>query len=293
VAGRSAVSASRRAPRAQRAGEAQRLERDADKVRTAARHEERQPAFRRVARGGLIARTVVYLMIGALSLEVAVVRHSGVAADSQGAFDEIARQPGGRALLGVLAVGLIAYAAWRVIEAIAGNGLWPRLGWLASGVLYLALFVEAIEILAGHASSDPSEHPQPIVARLLRIPAGPELVGAIGVAIAAAGFALVVWGIVHDYDKILEARRMPPWSRRFARVLGIAGDASRGLAVVLVASYLLDAAVADDPADARGASSALQSLVSLPAGRGLLGLLAAGLLAYAAYSAAEVCYRRV
>lgn len=101
--------------------------------------------FRRVAQIGLGARAVIYLIVGGLALEVAVRGRSSAQADSQGALHEIARQPTGPFLLSLLAAGFVAYAAWRLAQAVAGRpgqegGIdWQRIGWGWSGALYLGL----------------------------------------------------------------------------------------------------------------------------------------------------------
>src|SRR5205807_7438281 len=76
-------------------------------------HDGRQAA----ARLGLIARGVVYAIVGVLAFKLAV--GSGGKTESQtGALHTVAHQPLGEVLLIVLAVGLAAYAIWRLIEGL-------------------------------------------------------------------------------------------------------------------------------------------------------------------------------
>ncbi len=304
-------------------GVEQNVEHGAKDVEQRARREEQRPAYKRLARAGLTARAVVYLFIGGLTLEIAVRGHASSGPDSRGAFAEIARQPGGKVLLGILAAGLLAYAAWRVVqfaagaqggddaasgdEAGSGDGTagdsarslglerrtWQRMGWLASGAVYLVLFAEALDIILGSSSSGGGEHPQPFVASVLRSPGGPGWIGLVGVGVAAAGVALGVWGAVHRYEEVLRYEAMSRRARLAARGTGIAGDAARGCSILLVASYLVAAAVTNDPSRARAVDAALQSLVGVPGGRELLGLLGGGMLAFAVYSLVEARYRRL
>lgn len=309
---------SRPAP-AQPRSAGQQVERSAEKAEAGARREEQRPSYRRLARVGLVARAVVYLLIGSLTIEIAVRGRSSSGPDSNGAFVEIARQPGGRVLLVVLAAGLFGYAAWRVLQGLAGcsNGAearasrspdedagrrrlglrrkgWQRLGWLACGAVYLLLFGEAMEIVFGSSSSGgPGEHPDPIVRAVLDVPGGPGYVGLIGVGIAAGGIALLVWGAIHRYEDVLCREQLGDRAWLAARASGIAGDAARGLAVVLVGSYVLESAVTDDPSRARGIDGALQSMSSFPGGPELLGLIGAGMLAFGVYSLVEARYRRL
>jgi hypothetical protein len=73
----------------------------------------------------------------------------------------------------------------------------------------------------------------------------------------------------------------------------MAGDAARGLLVLLLSIYLLEAAVTNNPSRAKGAGQALGALDRLPAGPALLLLVAAGLGCFALYSLFEARYRRV
>src|SRR4051794_18214728 len=82
---------------------------------------ERGAGFVWLARGGLLARGIVYGVIGAIALAVAVGA-GGRPTNQQGALETIARQPLGWALLGLLAAGLAGYSAWRLTRAVTGRG---------------------------------------------------------------------------------------------------------------------------------------------------------------------------
>ena len=56
------------------------------------------PALERLARGGLVARGVVYVVVGALAVQVARGHH-GDQADKQGALQAVVRQPLGKLLV--------------------------------------------------------------------------------------------------------------------------------------------------------------------------------------------------
>ncbi|MGB9111459.1 MAG: DUF1206 domain-containing protein [Acidimicrobiales bacterium] len=273
------------------------MERDALTVERDARAIEPRTWFRRVAQVGLLARAVIYLVLAGLALELATRGRSFAQADTDGAFVAIARQRGGPFLLVVLASGCVAYAVWRLVQAIAGGAVddrvarWTRLGRAASGALYLLLSAEALELRAGTATGSISSRPEPLVARVLVWPVGPEVIGLVAIAIATSGVALGVWGFLHDYRKVIDAPRL---GRYFglARASGAAGDGTRGLLLVIGASYLFFAAVTDNPTRSMGLGHALQALVHEPLGPELLGVLGAGLAAFSGYSVIEALYRR-
>jgi Domain of Unknown Function (DUF1206) len=69
-----------------------------------------------LARAGLVARGVIYILIGWVAILVAL-GHSGHEADQQGALQLLAGTPYGSVSLWLLGIGFAAYALWRLGEA--------------------------------------------------------------------------------------------------------------------------------------------------------------------------------
>jgi hypothetical protein len=272
----------------------------AAKVKHGAEQVRHNRAFRWFARAGLLARAVVYLVLGGLVLQIGSSGHGSSQADAQGAFAEVGRQPAGTETLALLAAGLAAYAVWRFIEASSrrpqGQQIspWSRLGWYAAGGLYVALCVSVIRIIAGSGSSQKAEqHPSSFAADILRVPAGPALLGLIAAAVAAGGIGLIAWGLRHDYAKELRTDQMTRRVRTVTRWSGMLGNTVRGIAVLLVASSLFLSAVSDDPARAKSLDTALYSLAGSPAGAALLVIVGAGFVSFGFHSVFEARFRRV
>ncbi|MHB1585044.1 MAG: DUF1206 domain-containing protein [Acidimicrobiales bacterium] len=266
--------------------------------RAVGRPDARRSWYRRSARIGLGARAVVYLVLGYLAFDIALTGSSPTSASGTGALAEVARQPAGRPLLCLLAAGLLAYAAWRCAGAVARDlgevDRARRAGWLAIAAVYLGLLVEAAELVAGSgASGGPSSHPAPYVAAVLRWPGGPGWVGLGGVAVVAAGVALAAWGVTHDYRRELTAGSLGRRTLLLVRGAGAIGNVTRGSLATLLGAFLVAGAVTDDPAKAKSLDAALLALSHQPYGPALLGLIGAGLLAYAAFSVAEASARAV
>ena len=70
-----------------------------------------------VCRFGLISRGVVFLIIGGFFIVAALEFNSGEARGFQGALDALRQQPYGPWLLGVVALGLIAFGFYSIIES--------------------------------------------------------------------------------------------------------------------------------------------------------------------------------
>ena len=72
-----------------------------------------------MARAGLIARGVIYILIGGVAVLVAL-GHSSREADQQGALHLLAGKSYGEASLWLLGIGFAGYALWRLSEAAFG-----------------------------------------------------------------------------------------------------------------------------------------------------------------------------
>jgi hypothetical protein len=120
-------------------------------VRSAQRGAEtvsRRPEFAWLARAGLVARGVVYGIVGILALKLAI-GSGGKATTQRGALMTLAREPFGQALLIATAAGLAGYAMWRLVRAGVGHGSeqkdsgLQRVAAVASGFAYATLCVTA------------------------------------------------------------------------------------------------------------------------------------------------------
>jgi hypothetical protein len=273
---------------------------DADQVMHGADEVRHQPVFRGFARVGILARAVVYVVVGGLILQTAAKGHASSHQDSQGAFAEIRRQPAGTEILALLAAGLAAYAVWRLVEACSRRprgqqiSRWTRAGWLAVGCLYIFLCISVIRILEGSkANEGPAQHPSSFAASILHLAAGPALLGLIASAIAVGGIALVVWGVRHDYGDSLRFDKMSAATSEVAHWSGMVGNTARGAAVLLVAWSFLGSAVSDDPSRAKSLDAAFQMLAGRLGGVILLVAVGVGFLSFGLHSVIEARFGRV
>src|SRR5216110_813524 len=78
-------------------------------------------SFQLLARAGFVARGLIYGLIGILAIKLALGA-GGKTTNQQGALETIAKQPFGKVLLVLVALGLAGYALWRLIRALLGKG---------------------------------------------------------------------------------------------------------------------------------------------------------------------------
>ncbi len=256
-----------------------------------------------LARGGLSARGVVYILIAALAAQIAAGRQ-GNTADQKGALQQVSEQPFGRVALILLALGFAGYAAWRLLTMVTGDPAVhggaeakqavQRVAAGVQGAIYAALCVSTIAILAGSGGgASAGEKPAGVTSRLMALPAGRVLVVAIGIGVLVGGMATVWWALRHGFEKALALGPLSPSARRWVVRLGVIGHVSRGVVLVLVGISVVKAAADYDAAQAKGLDDALRSLADHPFGTVLLLLTAAGLLAFGLFSFVEARYRRL
>jgi hypothetical protein len=251
----------------------------------------------RLARVGIAARGVVYVLIGFLALQIAFGnRHKE--ADQKGAFQTLVQQPGGKLLLWAVAIGLFGYALWQATEAIWGHRqererkrLIMRVESAVKAVIYVLIGTLAVKIVTGAGKADAGG--EGATAKVLKMSGGQFLVGLVGAVIIIVG-AVQVWrGLKADFAKYLNLGGLRPAARNGIRNLGKVGYVARGIVFGLVGGLVIAAAVTFDASKARGMDVALRSLVAQPYGQWLLATIALGLACFGVYCFADARYRRI
>jgi hypothetical protein len=254
------------------------------------------PAMGWLARAGLAARGVVYAVIGVLALKLAL-GDGGKATNQQGALKTIAHGSFGTLLLILLAIGLAGYALWRLTRAAVGHGAEQtdepsdRVAAAASGIAYAILCVTAIKLVAGaHAGSGKASH---ATSGVLGWSGGTVMVTIAGIVlIGVAGYQLYK-GLARKFCEDAKTAEMSGRVRKAYAVLGVAGHCARAVVFALIGYGLIKAAVDYDSKKAIGLDGALRKLAHASYGPVLLGIVALGLVMFAAYSIADARYRKV
>ena len=252
-------------------------------------------AFEWLSRAGFVARGFVYAIVGVLALKLAFGA-GGKLVDQQGAFHTVAHQPFGSLLLTLLAIGLGGYALWRFVRAAIGHG--PegadrpadRVVALASGLVYAGLCVLALRVLVG---STKTTSPDTATGGVLGWPEGTWLVGVAGLVFIGVALYQGYKGVTKDFLEDAKTEQMGALTREWIGWIGLVGYLARMVVFGLVGLFLVKAALDFDPKEAVGLDGALGKLLEHPYGPVLLGLVAAGLIAFAVYSWTDAWYRRI
>jgi len=249
-----------------------------------------------LARAGLVARGLVYLIIGVLAVKLAL-GDGGKAANQQDALKTIADRPFGKTLLILVAIGLAGYALWRLVRAAVGHGAeqrdsgTERVGALASGIAYAILCVTAVEIVRG--SSTGSGTPKETTGGVLGWSGGTELVAIAGAILIGVAVFQAYKGLAKKFLDDAKTGEMSPGVEKGYTALGVFGHVARAVIFALIGYGLIKAAIDYDPQKAVGLDGALRQLADASYGPALLAVVAAGLAGFAVYSIADARYRRV
>jgi hypothetical protein len=100
-------------------------------------------------------------------------------------------------------------------------------------------------------------------------------------------------GLARKFEDKWRLDRLTPAVRRWGSRAGLAGHVARFVVFGLIGVFVIKAAVQYDPSDAIGLDGALRKLAHAPEGPWLLGLTAAGLVAYGVYCLVDARLRDV
>jgi Domain of Unknown Function (DUF1206) len=261
-----------------------------------ARRASDSPPARALARFGLAARGVIYILIGWLAIELAI-GHSSQQPSQEGALHLLAGKSYGLVTLWLLGIGFAGYALWRLSEAAFGvtgekPGAGPRLKSLVRAIVYAFLSALTFQVIAGSASNE-SKKQQDLTATVMSHTGGQWLVGIVGLAIVIVGLTLVVEGIRRKFMKYLRTGEMSPRTRKIVEKLGMVGTTARGVVFAIVGALIIDAAVTFSPKKAGGLDTALLTLRHQVFGEFLLLVVALGVLIFGIYGLCEARWRRV
>ena len=235
-----------------------------------------------MARLGLVAKGVVYLLFGGLACYAALGR--GRVTDEQGAMTSLFRLPFGKFLLGALAVGLLAYSLWRFYELVFNpedhDGFWSaRAKPFLSAIVYGSLSVEALRMIVGYGSAGEGEgDARQQAALVMSLPLGHWFLVAFGaVLVVSSGNEL--WQNIAgktEPEADLPNASMRRWYTRLARL----GEIARGIIGLIAGAYLVLGGFHRSPGQVRASRGALEKIAEQPFGRWLLLLTALGLVFY-------------
>lgn len=252
-----------------------------------------------LARLGYAAKGIVYGIVGILAAKLAFGQ-GGEATDAQGAIREIGESAFGNFSLVLVAIGLLGYAAWRVVQGITdtegkgddAKGLIQRAGNVGSGLLHASLAVFAARVaLGGGGSGGDGGRAQSMTAELLSHSWGAWLVGLVGLVTIGVGLFQFYFGYQAKFTKHWKTGEMSAAERTWGVRAGRFGLMARGVVFGLMGWFFLQAARQSDAREVKGLGGVLAEIAGEGYGPWLLGTVALGLVAYAIFCFVQARYR--
>jgi hypothetical protein len=258
-------------------------------------------ALELLARIGFLVKGVLYLVVGILALRVAA-QAGGRMTGTQGALVTVLGQPFGRALLLMAAIGLLGYATWRVIQGVADperwgrdwKGIGMRVGFVGRGVLHAALGLQAWRLHRGlRASSSGAE--RAVAAEALDWPFGDWLLVLAGLGVIGFAIQQVYMAFQGRLEQNLDLAELRREAGSWAVGVSRFGVAARAVVLVLLGWGAVAAGWYERASEVNTTASSLRALAAQPDGLGpwLLGMTAAGFIAYGFYQMVHARYLQI
>jgi len=257
-------------------------------------------SVRKIARVGMFAKGVVYVILGILTA-IYAFGSGGQKAGKDSTLQFVYQQPFGKILLAILAAGLICYVVWRFIQAFRDpenkgddkSGIGTRIGYAASGVLYGVLAFEAIRMLiSSGGSGGGGSQKETIVSILLSQPFGQILVGIVAAVFFGKAIYQIYRAVSGKFAKKVQDSELDHRVKDVLRKAGYVGYIARGIVIGIIGYFFLRAAIEANPNQAGGTQQAFDFIqFSTTWGTILLGIIAVGLACYGVFMFVKARYR--
>ena len=260
-----------------------------DRAKNLGRRTDDSPVLDTMARAGLVAFGVVHLVLGWLSVQLALGDREGSTSTS-GAVQELAQQPFGGVLVWAVGIGMVLLVVWQVVEAVVGHRdedgadlVRKRLTSAGKAVVYAAIGASAIKVAVGKGSSGSEKQTDGFTAKLLEVPGGQVLVGLVALGILVVAGFLVHRGVTDGFLKKMTGSGRSGNDGTAYRWLGRVGYVAKGVALGVVGVLFAYAAITHDSEKSGGLDQALSKVLEQPFGPVVLVVIGLGFACFGAF----------
>ncbi len=252
-----------------------------------------------IARIGYVAKGTVYGLTGLLTF-LAAFDLGAEKTDQLRVLKFLDEQTFGNILLGILGAGLFCYSFWRFIQAISDpesigtdkKAKVKRTAFFISGCIYfgLALLSFYRVLFSGGAQDSGGSSDQ---SSLLSSDVGLIVVGVVGLAFIGTGIYQFVRIYKKEFIKKFQLKQMrDEKKKKMITNTAYLGMSSRGILFLIIGYFALRAAFTANTSEIKTTMEAFSFLEDSNHGPWLLGIVAAGLVAYAVYMFLMAKYRQ-
>ena len=248
---------------------------------------DKSQGFITLVRLGYAARGLVYILLGYLALSTTGKANDGASS----VFDYLQEVPLGSVLLWAAAIGLLAYAVFKLISAIGdiqhrGNepkGILKRIGDGASGVAHLFLAHAAYQFATGGKRAADGGQSQEMAGSALSWEIGGLVLGILGVGFLIGAVMQAKSAVTADFMKHISGD-----APTGVEAVGRAGSAARAVVFALIGWSLVQSAWFTQAGKVKGLGEAI---VGMRDNGTLFTLVAIGLMLFGAFSLVMARYR--
>lgn len=243
-----------------------------------------------LGRAGMACYGLVHVIIAYLAVRVAF--GDSEQADQKGAVQEIGSGAFGAVVLWVLAIGLLAYGGWQLMQAAIGfrwvtkkgKRTRRRIAAVVKAVFGVSLAIYAMRLVTGSGDSGSGDQQQQeFTAKLLSLPAGQILVGIAAAIVIGVGVSQIRKGVKKSFLDDLDMHDLPNGTQHWVTRLGVFGYIAKGTVIGIVGVLLGFAAFQANSREAGGLDRALKTLAAQPFGVLALVVVGVGLAAFGVY----------
>ena len=252
-----------------------------------------------IARIGYAAKGTVYGLTGLLTF-LAAFDLGAEKTDQLRVLKFLDEQTFGNILLGILGAGLFCYSFWRFIQAISDpesigtdkKAKIKRTAFFISGCIYFGLALLSfyrVFSTGGAKGSGNSMQQSP----WLSTDVGLIIVGAVGLAFVGTGIYQFIRIYKKDFLKKFQLKQMrDEKKKKLITNSAYLGMSSRGILFLIIGYFAIRAAFTANTSEIKTTMEAFSFLEDSSQGPWLLGIVAAGLVAYAIYMFLMTKYRQ-
>ncbi|VEP16655.1 conserved membrane hypothetical protein [Hyella patelloides LEGE 07179] len=256
------------------------------------------PWLRQYILVGYAAKGTVYLLIGTIAIQAAVISDRK-AAGTYLTLTWLADRPWGKLLVCLIAIALTGYVLRRLLQAIliseAQNpfslkSILQCLGYIMSGLSYAGVAHSALNIVFELGEYDDTI--EDLANQLFEQPIGGWLIFLGGIAVTIIGFSYIYGAYSGSYISEFQSSDIHHRLEKWATRIGKLGVSARGVAFILTGIFLIQAAIYGNSELAGGLQNAFRVLATKPMGWLWLSLIGLGLICYGLYMFVAAGYRR-
>lgn len=257
----------------------------------------------KVRSAGFFMKGLVYILVGVLTL-MAAFGLGGDVTSTDGVVRFLLGLPLGKLLVGIVALGLLAYTLWRLVQVWLRpkkdvgkkpndwKGVLTRFRYFYSAVFYAVIaysFAEPLldDLAGGNGTSKPSDGTQQEKAALGEILShdyGSTLIWVLALIVAAQAIMQFRLAYTAHFMKKIDSYPDLKHEYEFIRKSGRLGYAARGVVFGIISFFLIKVILLHNAQVYKGTEGALQYLLSFTYGSLLLGATAAGLIGYGIFN---------